>query len=168
MATIAVFTANLVSINALVDKSKTEDITQFLIRSLKWVACMKIPGNTNYTCEPEAENILGFWRVWSADLLISVLGTEYFLLECSRKYTLYLTTLMSREWWTGWWELFVSWKEGIQEYFARRRERQSSQASGATSMRSGGSNMDDELKGVRLHPVALVDDFNPKASKAGV
>jgi hypothetical protein len=28
--------------------------------------------------------------------------------------------------------------------------------------------LNDELKGVRLHPVALVDDFNPKASKAGV
>ena len=36
------------------------------------------------------------------------------------------------------------------------------------SMRSAASNLDDELKGVRLHPVALVDDFNPKASKAGV
>jgi hypothetical protein len=27
---------------------------------------------------------------------------------------------------------------------------------------------DKELRGVQLHPVALVDDFNPKASKAGV
>lgn len=85
MATIAVFTANLVSINALVDMSKTKDITSFLMRSLKWVTCMKTPGNDIYTCEALAENILSLWRVWSADLLISMLGTEYFLLECSRK-----------------------------------------------------------------------------------
>jgi len=37
----------------------------------------------------------------------------------------------------------------------------------AMSAMSGG-NLNDELKGVQLHPVALVDDFNPKASKAGV
>ena len=85
MATIAVFTANLVSINALVDMSKTKDIASFLMRSLKWVTCMKTPGNNIHTCEPLAENILSLWRVWSADLLISMLGTEYFLLECSRK-----------------------------------------------------------------------------------
>jgi hypothetical protein len=31
-----------------------------------------------------------------------------------------------------------------------------------------GTGADKELRGVQLHPVALVDDFNPKASKAGV
>lgn len=61
----------------------------------------------------------------------------------------------------------------MQEFMARRRSRQNSAASGqsgnATSMRSvTAASINDELKGVRLHPVALVDDFNPKASKAGV
>jgi hypothetical protein len=88
MATIAVFTANLVSINALVDRSQTQDISAFLVRSIQWVKCIKTPGMTLESCEPAADNILSFWRVWSADVLISCLGTEYFLLECSRKYTL--------------------------------------------------------------------------------
>jgi len=74
-----------------------------------------------------------------------------------------------REWWIGWRDLVLSWGDNIREYFQRRRSRQSSTVSqssvNATSMRSV---EDDELKGVRLHPVALVDDFNPKASKAGV
>lgn len=74
-----------------------------------------------------------------------------------------------REWWTGWRELILSWGNNIREYFQQRRSRQSSTVSqssvNATSMRSV---EDEELKGVRLHPVALVDDFNPKASKAGV
>lgn len=61
----------------------------------------------------------------------------------------------------------------MQEFMARQRSRQNSAASdysgNATSMRSvTGGSVNDELKGVRLHPVALVDDFNPKASKAGV
>ena len=85
MATIAVFTANLVCINALIDKAKTQDITAFLIRSLEWVKCIRTPGNTIYSCEYAALNILNLWRAWSADLLISLLGTEYFLLESSRK-----------------------------------------------------------------------------------
>ena len=80
MATVAVFTANLVSINALIDISKTKDITAFLLRSLKWLQCIKTPGATPESC------ILELWRAWSADLLISFLGTEYFLLECSRGY----------------------------------------------------------------------------------
>jgi hypothetical protein len=91
MATIAVFTANLVSINALVDMSKTKDLTAFLVRSLEWYQCIKTPGNTIYTCEPAAENILSFWRVFSADFLISILGTEYFILESSRKYFVHMT-----------------------------------------------------------------------------
>jgi hypothetical protein len=87
MATIAVFTANLVSINALVDMEQTANVSAFLIRSLKWMQCIKSPGSTLDSCEYAAENILPFWRAWSADLLISVLGTEYFLLESSRRYT---------------------------------------------------------------------------------
>lgn len=86
MATIAVFTANLTSINALVDISKTKDIGAFLMRSLKWLQCIKTSGATLQGCEPMAENILAFWRAWSADLLISLLGTEYFILETSRAY----------------------------------------------------------------------------------
>jgi hypothetical protein len=86
MATVAVFTANLVSINALIDISKTKDITAFLLRSLKWLQCIKTPGATPESCEYAADNILELWRAWSADLLISFLGTEYFLLECSRGY----------------------------------------------------------------------------------
>jgi len=86
MATIAVFTANLVKINALVDIFHTTDLTAFLLRSLKWVQCIKTPGATFAGYEYAADNILPFWRAWSADILISLLGTEYFLLECSRKY----------------------------------------------------------------------------------
>jgi hypothetical protein len=93
MATIAVFTANLTSINALVDMEGTEDTSAFLIRSLKWMQCIKTPGNTIDFCETAATNILPFWRAWSADLLISVLGMEYFLLESSRKYTPLFSTL---------------------------------------------------------------------------
>lgn len=88
MATIAVFTANLTSINALVDISQTKDIGAFLMRSLKWLQCIKTPGATLESCEYAAENILSFWRAWSADLLISALGTEYFILESSRAYLL--------------------------------------------------------------------------------
>jgi hypothetical protein len=84
MATIAVFTANLVSINALIDLQETKDVSQFLIRSLKWMQCIKTPGNTLESCEYAANNIIPFWRAWSADLLVSILGTEYFLLESSR------------------------------------------------------------------------------------
>jgi len=36
------------------------------------------------------------------------------------------------------------------------------------SIHSHSGSADKELRGVHLHPVALVDDFNPKASKAGV
>ena len=86
MATIAVFTANITSINALVDIYSTKDTTAFLLRSLKWVSCMKMPGATPESCEYAAENLLNLWRSFSADLLISLLGTEYFLLESSRKY----------------------------------------------------------------------------------
>jgi hypothetical protein len=85
MATVAVFTANLVSINALVDISETKDLNAFMVRSLEWLECIKTPGHTSASCEYAAENILPFWRAWSADLLISFLGTEYFLLESSRK-----------------------------------------------------------------------------------
>jgi hypothetical protein len=77
----------------------------------------------------------------------------------------------NREWWVGWRELFVSWRDWIQEFVARQRDRRNSAASeysGGPSMRSTNGSINDELKGVRLHPVALVDDFNPKASKAGV
>ena len=88
MATIAVFTANLTSINALVDISKTKDIGAFLMRSFKWLQCIKTPGATPESCEYAAANILSFWRAWSADLLISALGTEYFILESSRAYFL--------------------------------------------------------------------------------
>ena len=87
MATVAVFTANITSINALVDIYATKDQTAFLLRSLKWVTCMKTPGGTSESCEYAANNILSLWRAWSADLLISMLGTEYFLLESSRKYS---------------------------------------------------------------------------------
>ena len=74
-----------------------------------------------------------------------------------------------REWWTGWRDLILSWPDSIREFVARRRSRQNSTVSsmsgnGMTTVATG----DDELKGVRLHPVSLVDDFNPKASKAGV
>src|SRR5271170_3239214 len=86
MATVAVFTANITSINALVDIYATKDQTAFLLRSLKWVTCMKTPGGTSESCEYAANNIVNLWRAWSADLLISMLGTEYFLLESSRKY----------------------------------------------------------------------------------
>src|SRR5271170_6691030 len=86
MATIAIFTANITSINALVDIYATKGQTAFLMRSLKWVTSMKMPGGTSKSCEYAATNILNFWRACSADLLISMLGTEYFLLESSRKY----------------------------------------------------------------------------------
>jgi hypothetical protein len=95
MATIAVFTANLVSINALVDMEQTANVNAFLIRSLKWMQCIKTPGSTLDSCEYAAEKILPFWRAWSADLLISILGTEYFLLESSRRYTPPLPQLTS-------------------------------------------------------------------------
>jgi hypothetical protein len=171
MATVAVFTANLVSINALVDKAQTQDISAFLVRSIEWVQCIKTPGMTIETCEPAADNILSLWRAWSADLLISFLGTEYFLLECSRKYTLHCNVTDDREWWIGWKELFQSGAEWVREFVARQRDRRNSAISehsgNGPSMRSNGS-INDEFKGVRLHPVALVDDFNPKASKAGV
>ena len=66
----------------------------------------------------------------------------------------------------------MSWPESIREFLARRRRRQDSTVSSTSanglSMKSAVLTGDDELKGVRLHPVALVDDFNPKASKAGV
>ena len=61
----------------------------------------------------------------------------------------------------------------MKEYLARRRSRQNSASSNYIDnpnlMRTvtGGSG-DKELRGVQLHPVALVDDFNPNASKAGV
>jgi hypothetical protein len=76
-----------------------------------------------------------------------------------------------REWWIGWKELFQSGAEWTREFVARQRDRRNSAVSensgNGPSMRSNGS-INDEFKGVRLHPVALVDDFNPKASKAGV
>lgn len=86
MATLAVFTANLTCINALVDIYYTKDTTSFLMRSLQWVECMRTPGNTAEICEPAAQHILNLWRAASADILISLLGTEYFLLESSRLY----------------------------------------------------------------------------------
>jgi hypothetical protein len=84
MATIAVFTANLTSINALIDISNSKDTTAFLLRALKWVECITVPEATGQSCEWAAEQMLPLWRTWSADLLISFLGTEYFLLESSR------------------------------------------------------------------------------------
>jgi hypothetical protein len=86
MATLAVFTANLTCINALVDISYTEDTISFMMRSLQWVECMRTPGNTTGICEPGAQPILNLWKAASADILISLLGTEYLLLESSRPY----------------------------------------------------------------------------------
>jgi hypothetical protein len=180
MATLAVFTANITCINALVDISTTRNTTAFLVRSLQWVACMRVPGNTPDTCEYAAQHILNLWRAASADILISLLGTEYFLLESSRLYnpllaSLFLVSMTNpavREWWTGWRDAFVSWYQWVREHLKTRRIRQNSAATDAsvqvTSMKSTGLSSDDELKGVQLHPVSLVTDFNPKASKAGV
>ena len=87
MATIAVFTANLTSINALVDMASIKDVSAFLTRSLMWSQCITAPGKNVHVCEVAAEAIIPFWRVWSADVLISILGLEYFLLESSRRFT---------------------------------------------------------------------------------
>jgi len=82
--------------------------------------------------------------------------------------------LIDREWWTGWRDLIVLWYQNIAEFIAthrlgRKNSMISHHSANSTAMSAmSGGNLNDELKGVQLHPVALVDDFNPKASKAGV
>ena len=179
MATLAVFTANLTCINALIDISFTKDTTSFLMRSLQWVECMRTAGNTEETCEYAAQNILNLWRAASADILISLLGTEYFLLESSRRYSplfafLYFslnkTDTLHREWWLGWRDATVSSYQWVKEHLqAVRRKRQNSSASSeSVKTTSPGAMSEKEFEGVQLHPVALVTDFNPKASKSGL
>jgi hypothetical protein len=69
----------------------------------------------------------------------------------------------------GWRDAAVSRYLWIKEHVKSRRARQNSSASDSSSQTTSlGALSEKNFEGVQLHPVALVTDFNPKASKSGL
>jgi hypothetical protein len=74
--------------------------------TLIWYQCVLQLGPSATRCQALAGNIINLKLIWSAELIMALLGFKTFLIEASSRYIL-PSPSNHRQWWLGWRDLFV-------------------------------------------------------------